>query len=147
MKNLYQFRPATEEDKDFMMDLEKIACAQYPQVMELWDDNYQKNHYENHFRPKYVSIIQYLNKSIGALSVISRRKDITILYLYIQPEFENKDIDISVFNNVIGTAKEENKPVMTCMFKEDTRTKKICEDLGFKVFAEDDIRWRVKWTP
>ena len=38
----YQLRPATMEDKEFMMHLEKVTFAQFPEVMEIFDEEHQK---------------------------------------------------------------------------------------------------------
>jgi ribosomal protein S18 acetylase RimI-like enzyme len=147
MKITYQLRPANIEDKQFMMYLEKIICAQYPEIVERWDEEYQKNHYEHHFRPKYVSIIQYNENPIGAVSIVSRRKDISIVYIYLLPEFQDKEIDISLLKLVLKRAKKEHKAVMKCIFKGDNRAKKMYTQFGFELFAEDDLRWHVKWIP
>lgn len=147
MKIAYKLRPATMEDKDFMMYLEKLICAQYPEIMERWDEEYQKNHYEHHFRPKYVSIIQDINKPIGAVSIVSRRKDISIVYLYLLPEYQDKDIDTSLLKVVLKKAMKEHKAVMKCIFKGDTKAKKMYTRFGFELFAEDELRLHVKWIP
>lgn len=143
----YQLRPATMEDKNFMMYLEKVNNSQFPEIMKKWDDKYQKKYYENHFKPEYVSIIQYANEPIGAVSIITRRKEIFIVYLYLLPKFQNKGINASLIKAVMEKAQIERKPLMTCMYKEDFQTKRMFDNLGFEVFAEDDMRWRVKWIP
>ena len=147
MKITYQLRRANIEDKQFMMYLEKIICAQYPEIVERWDEEYQKNHYKHHFRPKYVSIIQYNENPIGAVSIVSRRKDISIVYIYLLPKFQDKEIDISLLKLVLKRAKKEHKAVMKCIFKGDNRAKKMYTQFGFELFAEDDLRWHVKWIP
>lgn len=147
MKNSYQLRPASVEDKEFMMELEKETFKQLPELMEQFDEECQKEHYEHHFRPKYVCIIEYSNQPIGAVSILNRRKDISIVYLYILPSFQDKGIDRSLIKRVLTRAKKEVKTVMTCVFKGDAQAKKMCDNLGFEVFAEDNLRWRVKWIP
>lgn len=143
----YQLRPATMEDREFMMHLEKVNFEKFPKVMELFDEERQKNHYENYFKPKYVSIIEYANHPIGAQSIIISRKDIFIVYQYLLPEFQNKGIDESLIQIALQQAKKEHKPVLSCMFKEDTQGMRVYNHLGFEIFAEDKIRWRVKWAP
>ena len=143
----YQLRPATMGDKEFMMHLEKVVFARFPEIMELFDEKHQKNHYENFFRPKHVSIIEHANQPIGAVSIIVRRKNISIVYLYLLPEFQDMNIDAIFIKKVLKQAKKEQKPVMTCVFKEDTQGKRLCDSLGFEIFAEDELRWRVKWNP
>jgi ribosomal protein S18 acetylase RimI-like enzyme len=143
----YQLRPATMEDREFMMQLEKVNFEIFPNLMEFFDEERQKYQYDNFFNPKHVSIIEYANRPIGAQSVIVRRKDIFIMYQYLLPEFQNKGIDESLIKIALQRAKKEKKPVMTCVFKEDTQGKDMCDTLGFEIFAEDEIRWRVKWIP
>lgn len=143
----YQLRPATMEDKEFMMHLEKVNFEKFPKVMELFDEERQKNQYDNYFKPKHVCIIEYANRPIGAQSIIARRKNIFIVYQYLLPEFQNKGIYESLINIALQQAKKEQKPIMTCYFKEDTQCKSICHTLGFEPFAEDELRWRVKWNP
>ena len=143
----YQLRPATMGDKEFMMHLEKVVFARFPEITELFDEEHQKNHYENFFRPKHVSIIEHANQPIGAVSIIVRRKNISIVYLYLLPKFQNMNIDTFFIKKVLKQAKKEQKPVMTCVFKEDTQGKSLCDSLGFEIFAEDELRWRVRWNP
>lgn len=94
MSSAYQLRPATMDDRAFMMHLEKENFAQLPEVWELFDEAYQKHQYEHFFRPKHVSIIEHERQPIGAVSVITRRKDIFIMYLYLLPEFHDSGIDV-----------------------------------------------------
>ena len=143
----YQLRPATMEDREFMMHLEKVNFEKFPKVMELFSEEHQKNQYDNYFKPRHVSIIEYDNRPIGAQSLIVRRKNIFIMYQYLLPEFQNKGIDESLIQIALQRAKKEKKPVMSCVFKEDTQGKSMCDTLGFEIFAEDEIRWRVKWIP
>ena len=143
----YQLRPATMEDKEFMMHLEKVNFKKFPEVMELFSEEHQKNQYDNYFKPKHVSIIEHDNRPIGAQSIIIRRKDIFIMYQYLLPEFQNKGIDESLIQIALQRAKKDKKPVLSCVFKEDTQGKSMCDILGFEIFAEDEIRWRVKWEP
>jgi hypothetical protein len=135
------------EDREFMMHLEKVNFAKFPTVMELFSEEHQKNQYENHFEPKRVNIIEYENRPIGAQSVIVRRKNMFIVYMYLLPEFHNKGIDESLIKMALNQAKEEKKPLISCVFKEDTLGKRNFEALGFKSFAEDNLRWRLKWEP
>jgi len=143
----YLLRPATFEDKEFMMGLEKTVFEQFPNVMELFDENRQKKQYETYFKPDYVFIIEYDSQQIGAASILFRRKDIFIMYLYVLPEFQDMGIDRTLIKRVLNRAKRELKPVLTCVFKDDIQAKKMCDGLGFEVFDEDNLRWRVKWMP
>ena len=143
----YQLRPATMEDKEFMMHLEKVNFEKFPTVMELFSEEHQKNQYENYFNPKHVSIIEYDNRPIGAQSIIVRKKNMFIVYMYLLPEFHNKGIDESLIKMALKQAKEEKKPLLSCVFKEDTQGKSYFDVLGFKSFAEDELRWRIKWEP
>jgi hypothetical protein len=147
MQLSYTLRPATMDDREFMMHLEKENFALVPKVMELFDEEHQKNQYENYFKPNYVCIIEYDDKPIGAVSIILRRKDISIVYLYLLPKYYDLGIDVSLIKKTLKKAKRELKAVMTCVFKGDYRTKRLCDFLGFKIFAEDDLRWRFKWVP
>ncbi len=143
----YLLRPATMEDREFMKHLEKVNFEKFPKVMELFSEEHQKNHYENHFNPKYVYIIEYDNRPIGAQSVIVRRKNMFILFLYLLPEFQNKGIDETLIKVALKQAKEEKKPLISCVFQEDTQGKSLFDALGFEPFNEDDLRLRVKWNP
>lgn len=143
----YLLRPATLEDKEFMMNLEKIIFAQFPNVMEIFDEHHQREHYENYFKPKYVCIIEYGSRPIGAASILVRHRDISILYLYVLPEFQNLGINQALIKRVLTKAKRKLKPVLTCIFKGDILSMELCKGLGFVVIAEDNLRWRVRWTP
>ena len=143
----FLLRPATMEDREFMMHLEKVNFEKFPTVRELFSEEHQKNHYENHFKPKNVSIIEYDNQPIGAQSIIVRRNNMFIVYLYLLPEFQNKGIEESFIENAIIQAEEERKALISCVFKEDTQGKSLFDALGFKPFNEDDLRIRVKWDP
>ncbi len=147
MSSDYQLRPATMDDIAFMMRLEKENFAQLPEVWVLFDEARQKDQYEHFFRPNHVSIIEYKSHPIGAVSIITRRKDIFIVYLYLLPEFHDSGIDVSLIKEVLEQAKQEQKPVITCMFKAEQWEKSICNRLGFTIFNEYELRWRVKWNP
>jgi hypothetical protein len=148
IKMSYHLRQASTEDIPFMIHLEKVVFAQFPEVMEHWDEQHQKEHYEHCFRPKYVSIIESEDHPIGAISIISRRKDISIVYLYLLPEFQERDVDFSLIKEVLRKAKKEQKPVFTCMFRSEKRARMLlCSHLGFEIFSEDELRLRARWDP
>ena len=44
-------------------------------------------------------------------------------------------------------AKEERKPINTCVYKGVNIDKDICFNLGFMQLREDGIRLRMKWEP
>ena len=67
--------------------------------------------------------------------------------MYLLPEFQNKGIDETLIKIALKQAKKEKKPLISCVFKEDTQGKSNYDALGFKPFAEDDLRWRIKWDP
>ncbi len=147
----FELRPATMYDKTFMMKLEKVTWDKYLELnpgtdIEL-DEELQKEHYEYHFRPKYVSIIEHKGAPIGAYSVLFKRKGIFIVYLYVLPEYNNGGIKELLIKEVQKRAKEERKPINTCVYKGVNMDKDVCVSLGFKQFREDGIKLRMKWEP
>jgi hypothetical protein len=147
MKVSTQLRPATIEDKEFMIRLVRAAVLKYWEKVPDWDESHIEEYYDNYFNPKHVLIIEYSDEPIGATSIVYRRKNICVVYLYLMPKFQDSDFKISLINRVLKRAKKEKKPVLTCVFKGDPQDKEICDLLGFEVFMEDEFRWRVKWTP
>ena len=64
----YQLRPATMEDKEFLMHLERVNNENFPTVMKLFNEADQKHYYNTFFKPRNVRIIEYDNRPIGAQS-------------------------------------------------------------------------------
>ena len=134
-----------------MIHLEKVTWIKYfesdPDNELEWDDDYQKDYYEKYFRPKHVSIIEHLGQSIGAFSVIFRRSEIIIVYLYLLPDYQDSQIRESLIRDILKKAKEERKPVLTCVYRGENIEKEVCVRLGFEVFRVDGIQQRMKWVP
>lgn len=147
MKFSFKLRPATMEDKQFIMRLQRATVGEHWVKISNWSERTQKDYFDNYFRPKYVLIIQHSNRPIGAVSVIVRRKEIFIVYLYVLPAFQDKGIDEELVRNVLKRARREQKPVVTCIDKGETQIKNIYAHLGFHIFMEDKIRWRIRWVP
>ena len=115
----FELRPATIYDKEFMKRLENETWGKYAESdpdIEL-DEDRQKEHYEKDFRPKYVSIIEYSGHPVGAYSVLVKRKKIFIVYLYLLPEYQKTRTMKNLIGAVLKRAKEERKPVMTCVYR------------------------------
>ena len=146
MKMAFQLRPATVEDKNFMIRLERITLARYIEKIMEWPLEYQINYYDTHFKPKHVSIILHNNQAIGALSILFRRRDIYFFYLYLLPQFQNKGIFTSIMEDIMKRAKKERKSIISSTFKENKVGKRLADRYGFQVIGEDSLRFYLKWT-
>jgi hypothetical protein len=65
----WSLRPATEEDRDFLFELNRAALGDYVAAIWGWDEQEQISFFDAHFDPSNRKVLQVEGIDVGVLSV------------------------------------------------------------------------------
>jgi Acetyltransferases len=133
---MYDLRYATDEDYNFLYELNKISMFNYVQEIWGWEESVQQKFFCDKFSCEKYKIIVYDNSDIGAVSVSKKDSYIFINIIEILPKYQNKGIGTSIINQIITDSKNEDfSRVLLQVFKKNP-AKKLYDKLGFSTIDE-----------
>lgn len=135
---MYQLRPATATDYDFIYKVNEIDNKDY--VIKLygkWNEEFQKEFFKNKFQPEGIHIINVDGIDAGFMEIIYKENEIYIEELQLLPEYQNQGIGTDLITKIIRDTNKKNVTAGLRVLKIN-HAKNLYERLGFKVIAETD---------
>jgi ribosomal protein S18 acetylase RimI-like enzyme len=129
------YRPAMENDIDFLYALHVATMKEYVEKTWGWDDVFQESIFRKNYFPSAIQVIVYGSKDIGMLSVEEREEDIFLSVIEIHPEYQGKGIGTTVLSKIIKDSTEKMKPVRLRVLKVNP-AKELYDRLGFLEIEE-----------
>ncbi|MFY9224053.1 MAG: GNAT family N-acetyltransferase [Blastocatellia bacterium] len=129
------FRPAFNQDYDFLYTLHIATMKDYVDKTWGWKDDFQEKIFKEKFEPDKLKIITFDKKDIGMIAVEDREEDIFLRIIEILPEYQNKGIGKYIVQSLIDKAKNENKLVFLYVLKVNP-AQNLYKNLGFEIISE-----------
>lgn len=130
-----RYRPALEDDVDFLYALHVATMKEYVDKTWGWDDAVQESIFRKNYDPAGIEIIKYEGKEMGMLSIEERDDDIFLRVIEIHPAYQNRGITTSIIKQMIADGVQKKKPIRLRVLKVNP-AKKLYERLGFSVIEE-----------
>jgi len=133
-------RKATDEDKEFLRDLNRIVYEEV--VIEQfgsWDDVWQSNYFDEKWKAAGYQIIQVEGKPVGTLWTIEEKDHIWLRELQVLPEFQGRGIGTTLMKRELKKAKVRELPIRLRVLKTN-RASHFYERLGFSVYDETETQ-------
>jgi ribosomal protein S18 acetylase RimI-like enzyme len=130
-----EYRPAEENDIDFLYALHVATMKDYVDKTWGWDDTFQESIFRKNYVPAEIQIIQSDGNDIGMLSVEERTGDVFLRAIEIHPEYQNKGIGTFIISKIISESAPKRKPVRLQVLKANP-AKGLYDRLGFSVIEE-----------
>jgi GNAT superfamily N-acetyltransferase len=134
------YRPAIENDIDFLYSLHVATMKEYVDRTWGWDDAFQESMYRRNYVPAEIQIVLYDDKDIGMLSVEEGEDDIFLRIIEIHPEYQGKGIGTVIINKIIADGAQKMKPVRLRVLKVNP-AKRLYDRLGFSTVEETSTHY------
>jgi ribosomal protein S18 acetylase RimI-like enzyme len=141
----YTLRPAKKTDYDFLYHLIEVCLKEYVEATWGWDDEFQQNHFAEHFDITGCQIVLVNGRKAGQRTVIQQEHSLFISGIYILPEFQNRGLGSRLVEEVLTQARESGRPVTLQVLKVNKPARRLYERLGFVVTAEKTTHYVMKW--
>lgn len=136
MNTNIEYRKASENDTDFLLDLRMKTMNEHYASSNLATDRestLQRVLYEF----EKANIVLLNNEPIGLLKINRSTDNIEVLQLQIDPEQQGKGLGKEILKNIIKEAVLADKNVSLSVLKTN-KAQHLYSSLGFKVIGEDE---------
>ena len=140
---MYELRPATKNDYDFMYDLLVATMKQYVDETWGWEETYQRERFRTKFNPADYQIIVVDGHDIGAFSVVKREADVYLSEIQIDPDHQNSGLGTAVIEGVIREAERQRLPIALQVLKVNP-ARRLYDRLGFSVTGETETHVQMR---
>ena len=139
----YTLRPTTAADHDFLFDLHAQAMREMITTIWGWDEAWQWEYFTSRFDPSTRQIIRVQEQDVGVLILEERETELYIALLEILPAFQNQGIGTAVLQDIITTVQGHNQPLSLHVFKINESAFRLYQRLGFKIFENSELRYKM----
>ena len=142
----FNFRPADEEDREFLFAL---YCQTMHEVVEQtwgWDEAWQRSDFDRRFDNYSASIVESDSQSVGGLLLEITPDSIYIHELQLLPSYQGGGIGTAVVRHVIAQGVERGVPVILSVVPANHRAQRLYERLGFTVTGVEAPFIRMRWS-
>ncbi|MGE0545004.1 MAG: GNAT family N-acetyltransferase [Dehalococcoidia bacterium] len=126
----YAFRPATDDDYDFLYGLHVAAMRPYVEQTWGWDAALQARLFREGFDPTTRCIIVVDGRDIGVLRVERRLSDVFLNSIEIEPSYQGRGLGTSIIGDILTSAHHEGLPVSLRVLHVNP-ARRLYERLGF----------------
>lgn len=135
------FRPATDDDYEYMYALNKATMQAYvEQTFGAWDDDAMRRRFSEYFRPWATRILAIDGRDAGYLEVIledEEYQEVHLSNIRIAAEYQGQGIGTRLISEVVRDAHARGLPVTLRVLKANP-ARHLYERLGFVVIGENE---------
>jgi ribosomal protein S18 acetylase RimI-like enzyme len=135
-----QFRPATDDDIEFLFRLHKATLHDAVDRTWGWDDDWQWTYFNEHWNPQELLIVIWDGVDIGVLKLDQREDELFLSLIEIDPTYQGQGIGTTIIQNIIADAYADGFPVTLHCLRVNHAARRLYERLGFYVYDEDPER-------
>ena len=132
------FRETTDEDFDFVFNLNKANMRKYVEEMRGWDDEFEREDMKKKFTPGVDRVIQIDGKDAGILKVLETDEEIKLDHVELLPEYQGQGLG----SKIIGDLINKNKPIRLQVLKQNPAVE-LYKKLGFEIVGETDLKYQM----
>ncbi len=131
-------RETTDEDIDFVFNLNKINMRKYVEEIRGWNDEFEREDMKKKFTPGMDKIIQIDGKDAGIIRVLETDEGIKLDHIELLPEHQGHGIGSKVIKELI----DKNKPISLQVLKQNPAVE-LYKKLGFEIVGETDLKYQM----
>ncbi len=142
------FRPATEEDKAFLRELDQdayrdVVVAQFGE----WDGRLQAQNFEKKWKTQNYQIIEQDDRAIGAIWVSEESDHIWLREIQISSTYRDRGIGTAILQGLMKEAKASGLRLRLRVLTAN-RAKMLYERLGFQTTGKhEETHYWMEYTP
>lgn len=136
---MYSLRWALNSDCDFLYSLLTITLKQYYiETYEKWDDDIERNYFDESFQENKYQIISYDGQDIGCLAKKNNPSEIFIHEIQILPQYQNKGIGSMIMSSIIEESEKLNMPIKIEVLKSNRKAHNFYHRMKFSKSGENE---------
>lgn len=140
----FQTRRATAKDREPLFALYGKVLRKHIADIWGWNDEWQKNDFDTHFRPEDVTVLLDAGRIIGYMQAEDQDDVVWLRMIVVQPEYQSKGIGGSVLRQLITRTNGMGKDIALAVFKINTDARRLYERLGFVVEGETSTHFNMR---
>lgn len=133
-------RQAREDDLEFLWSLHKATMKSYVDETWGWNEEFQREYFDNRFEPINIELIIYENARIGAIEIRDRENELFIANFEILPQYQNKGIGSTILKRIINTSGNKQKSIKLQVLKVNPANR-FYERFGFKTVDKTETHY------
>jgi ribosomal protein S18 acetylase RimI-like enzyme len=142
---MYSLKMATQEDYDFIYNLNKTNMEDY--VIETWgnwNENFQKDFFSRYLQTIEFQIIVIKNKNVGIVAFSRNKTSINIDEIQLLPEYQNKGIGTLILSDIIASAQKAKIEITLGVLKVNYIAQKFYDKLGFEKIGDTETHFLLR---
>jgi ribosomal protein S18 acetylase RimI-like enzyme len=143
----WSLRPASNADRDFAFELNRVTMKEYVEATWGWDDAEQEALFDESFDPADCEIIRIGSTDVGLLAVEEHDDEIYLAGIYLQPEWQSRGIGSSIVRSLLERGAASAKPVTLRVLHSNPRAEALYTRLGFTRFRTIDTHAYLRADP
>src|SRR5687768_10748304 len=100
----WEQRDASDEDKEFLFELHRLALGPYIEKTWGWDENWQRHNFNDHFPEAGWKLLVVNQQPVGAFRTAARDGELYLEDIIILPSFQRKGLGTSVIESLASAA-------------------------------------------
>lgn len=128
----WSLRPATADDRAFLLDLNRAAFRPSVELVWGWDEAEQVAFFDQRFDPARRQILQVGGVDAGELMVEERETVLHLTRIALLPEFQGRGLGTSIVRSLLDRAAASGRAVVLEVLHENPRAEALYERLGFE---------------
>jgi ribosomal protein S18 acetylase RimI-like enzyme len=139
-------RPGAPRDREFLWGLHRAALRDYVDQTWGWDENWQRDKFEENFDPAGLLIVERDGDPIGQISVRRTADEIFLAAIEIAPEHQNQGIGSQLLKALLSESGQSQLPVTLQVLKVNP-ARRLYERLGFEHAGETSTHYLMRRKP
>ena len=142
----WTLRPATADDRDLVVEVNRVAMGPYLEATFGWDEAARKAYFDESFDASGGQVIQVDGADVGELLVDVRPDELVVVRIALLPRWQGRGIGSAIVRALIERARELEIALVLQLFKTNPRAAQLYESLGFvrTEESETDVSMRLE---
>ena len=138
MTPAWTLSPATADDRDFIVEVNRLAMGPYLEATFGWDEAAQNAYFDESFDASGGEVIQVDDVEVGELLVDVRSDELVVVRLALLPRWQGRGIGSAIVRALIERARVLETPLVLQVFKSNPRAAQLYESVGFVRIGESE---------
>jgi ribosomal protein S18 acetylase RimI-like enzyme len=140
---MVQWRPATNDDEEFLFDLHRLAMGPLVEQVWGWDDVVQRSMFATSLAGGDVMVLERDGQAVGTITLHEESDHVFVGNIEILPAYQGQGIGSQVLRTVMADARTINLTVMLEVLKINRAACRLYERLGFVHTGETETHLRM----
>jgi len=144
---VWTLRPATADDRDFVVGVNRSAMGPYLEATFGWDHAAASAYFDERFDASGGQVIEVDGADVGELLVDERPGELSLVRVALLPEWQGRGVGSAIVRMLIERAREQGSALTLDVFKANPRAMQLYESLGFVRVGETETDVSMRLEP